>query len=156
MFEARIARSPRSCRVIPLVLTLLLGAVTRAQALDSGYVQGGNGAGALAILKSVHGRGATLTEYTSAQLAGITDFSVHDDWYVPASYFPLPSRGSPLESNPVFQQGDAFGRVLVTGMDPGAHLVGGDPDAGPSTMLSNALRWAGAGGKPGLVVEADP
>src|SRR5678816_1059475 len=155
MSEARIARSPRHCRVVALVLTLLLG-VTRAQALDIGYVQDANGAAALALLNSSYGLNATLTAYTSAQLAGITDFSVHDVWYVPADLtFPAPSLGAPLGSNPVFQQGDAFGRVVLTGLDPAAHVVTGDPNAGPSTMLLNALRWAGAGGNPGLVVEAD-
>jgi len=153
MTEARTARYRSPRRLLAFVASLLV-TVTRAHAVDIGYVNDPNGAAALAILIASHGLGATLTAYTSAQLATITDFSVHDVWYVPANLAP-PSLGGPLASNPVFQQGDAFGRVVVTGLDPARRLVNGDPNGGPSRFLLNALQWAGAGGNPGLVVEAD-
>src|SRR5262245_53884116 len=115
MTEARITRT-RRCRFIWLVLTLVLAAA-RVEAISIGYVQDPDSGNALAHLNAAHGLGATVTVYTAGQLPTITDFTFHDVWFVGGSLGSV-ALGGPFGSNPVFQQGDAFGRVVITGTDP--------------------------------------
>jgi len=72
-------------------------------------------------------------------------------WFVPSggSY----SIYDGFRSNRTFRAGPPFSRVVITGLIPDLKHPSGD---GSSQFLLNALRWAGQGSRPGLVVLADP
>src|SRR5262245_15316406 len=123
MIQARMARSPRGWRLASLVVAVLLVAA-RVEAISIGYVQDFDPANALAHLNAAHGLNATVTPYTASQLPAITDFTVHEEWYVGPS-LENDALGGPFAGNPVFQQGNAFGRVVITGSDPAWHIVNG-------------------------------
>ena len=109
------------------------------------------GSAALDHLITSHAFDAHYTRYDAPAFGAITDFSAENVWFVPSGGGYSTYDG--LRSNRLFRAGPPFSRVVITGLIPDSRHPPGD---GSSQFLLNALRWAGAGSRPGLVVLADP
>ena len=134
-----------------VVLSLLLFASSPAGAtIRIGLYDAGFGRYVLDHLIGSHGLDATYTPYAPGSFPTVADFSVQDVWLVP--YSSMYSTDDGLRSNPTFQSGSAFGRVLLTGLIADALHPSNEA---ASTFMLNALQWAAQGGKTGLIVLAD-
>ena len=136
-------------RVIRLVFVLLPASAMAT--VEIGLHDFGAGSAALDHLVTSHGFDAHYTRYDAAAFETVMDFSAENAWFVPSggSY----SIYDGFRSNRTFRAGPPFSRVVITGLIPDLKHPSGD---GSSQFLLNALRWAGQGSRPGLVVLADP
>jgi len=141
----------KRARVVILVLLLLrLAPAPAAATTHIGLYDWGYGSALLDDLILNQGLDASYTRYSPASFASVSDFSVQDVWLVPSHGNPATYDG--LRSNPTFQSGAAFFRVLIMGADPD---VAYPSSAGASTLMLNALHWAAEAGQPGLIVLGD-
>jgi len=138
-------------RAVLLPLLLLVSPRIACATINIGLYDFGSGAALLDHLIVSHGLDAAYTRYSpTGSFPSVSDFSVQNVWLVPSSAFSGNYDG--LRSNATFQSGSSFSRVLLIGGDPDNHHQSTEAS---STLMSNALRWAAAGAKPGLIVLAD-
>ncbi|TMA70643.1 MAG: hypothetical protein E6J77_27170, partial [Deltaproteobacteria bacterium] len=133
-----------------LCLLLVASVAPAAATIRVGLYDFGAGSALLDHLIVSHGLDAAYTRYSPGSFGSVGDFSVQNVWLVP-SYGGYTIYDG-LRSNPTFQAGFAFSRVLLIGLDPDAHHPSSEAS---STLMLNALQWVAQGSKPGLIVLAD-
>ena len=123
-----------------LVFMILLSRGSATATISIGLYDFGAGSALLDHLIVMRGLDATYTRYNPASFNSVNDFSVHDVWFVPSAGSSGTYGG--LRSNPTFQAGTAFSRLVITGTDPDVHYPSHE---GASQFMLNAIRWAGGG-----------
>ena len=98
---------------------ILLSRGSATATIGIGLYDFGAGAALLDHLILSHGLDAAYTRYSPATFGGVNDFSVQKVWLVPS--FGGVGVYDGLRSNPTFQAGTAFSRLLITGTDPDNH-----------------------------------
>ena len=134
-------------RAALMLVLLFLSPAPAVATINIGLYDVGQGSALLDHLIVSHGLDAAYTRYAPGSFASVSNFSVQNVWLVPsfATY-------NGLRSNPSFQSGSAFSRVVITGLAADLHHPSNE---GSSQFMLNALQWAAAGIKPGLIVLAD-